>query len=136
MNRHERRKRDAFRRKAIDASHDPAMRADYERGAEKHWQMFRHLLARLPIEDPPRFGLLTSDIALIAPIDLPPLRSRLARNYTAEIMISALITFAEVEGIEPPTYMMLRTFVEQSGLATDALTLDELGLRVSTVGEA
>ncbi len=37
---------------------------------------------------------------------------------------------------EPPTYMMLRTFIESAGLATDTTTLEELGLSFAHEGQA
>lgn len=127
MNRHDRRKA-----KATGAGDDAKRSEDYHRGAQKHFAMFKHMLAKLPPEDPPRFALLPKEIGMAASLDDRALYGddghKLARNYTAAILISALIMFAEAEGIEPPTYMMLRAFVEETGLDSDSISVGDLGL--------
>jgi hypothetical protein len=135
MNRHERRrarKMEAFETKARAAYADPEQRERYNRDAGKFWTFFRYMLEHLPAEDPPRFALLPKDLGLAA--SLAEIGTKLTRNYTAEILLSALLNFAAMSEMPTPTYMMLRAFVEQAGLATDTVSLDELGIEVATIG--
>jgi hypothetical protein len=113
---------------AVEYSRDPEAQVEYTRGAETHFALFRRFVNP---DDPPRFALLPKEIALLASLDDQGLGHRLARNETAHRLIDAFFELASREEIEPPTYMMLRSFVAAVGMHAESISLAELGLEVA-----
>jgi len=126
MNRHERRRAHAMG--AVEYAKDPAAQESYSRGAETHYNFFRWFL-RLHASDPPRFALLPPELGLIGALDEHELGHRLARNDSAHELIDSFLDLAKRVGIEPPTYMMLRTFIDLEkgfpGLETESVSIGE-----------
>lgn len=126
MNRHDRRRARALG--VARAHEDPELRAAYARAAEAFFEAFKGGLHAFADEEPPRFAFLPDEMACLIPLDINGFGRRLARNATARMLVDLLLMFADARGLEPPTYMMLRAFVEATGVAVEIVGPSDLGL--------
>ena len=126
MNRHERRRARAMG--AVEYSQDPAARAAYDTACETYFESFKAFVAtaRACGREPPLFAMLPDAMALAA--SLLDVGHRLARNQTAHDLVDLWNRAAAAANVDEPTYMMLRVFLKELRIATESVSLAELGL--------